>query len=50
MKTRLVVRDTPGRGKFQAGDIRFYTFRYVCPRLVARDTRVSVPGWYLRIR
>ena len=63
---RLVVRDTRGWGESQAGDIRFYTLRYLSPRQVVRDTRgwgesqageisfipfdTCAPGWYLGIR
>ena len=38
---RLVVRDTRGWGESQAGDIRFYTLRYLSPGLG------GVQGWYL---
>ena len=40
LSPRLVVRER-GWGESQAGDIRFYTLRYLNPKLVVRDTR----GW-----
>ena len=44
---RLVIRDTRGWGESQAGDIRFYTLRYLSPRLGGSPRLVlRVPrGW-----
>ena len=36
---RLVLRVPRGWGEAQAGDIRFYTLRYLSPRQVIRDMR-----------
>ncbi len=47
---RLVVRDTRGWGDSQAGDIRFYTLRYLRERLVIHNaSRPRRPHLWIRV-